>query len=111
MQEQNEKTQIEEILGVVNFIKDHAASQESVDNLAEQVQKLKDNASEIRSSMVTKDYLDNKLADVRSDFGSLVRKEDAKLRATVVAINQANVFSKEKTNEILTMEPYPQLSL
>jgi hypothetical protein len=29
--------------------------------------------------MVTKDYLDNKLADLRADFGGLVRKEDLKV--------------------------------
>jgi hypothetical protein len=34
--------------------------------------------TKIEATMVTKDYLDNKLADLRGDLGVLTRKEDKK---------------------------------
>ncbi|MEK7159726.1 MAG: hypothetical protein AAB766_04480, partial [Patescibacteria group bacterium] len=69
---------VSEVIEVVNFLKDNAASQESVDDLAEQMQELKKDLSETRFSlgakvdslsvrMVTKEYLDDKIADVRGD--------------------------------------------
>ncbi|MEK7511602.1 MAG: hypothetical protein AAB575_01155 [Patescibacteria group bacterium] len=111
-----------EVIEVVNFLKDNAASQESVDDLAEQMQELKKDLSETRFSlgakvdslsvrMVTKEHLDDKIADVRGDFGSLVRKEDAKLRAVVGALEQEKLISKDKVSKISAMEPFPQLAL
>lgn len=113
---------VSEVIEVVNFLKDNAASQESVDDLAEQMQELKKDLSETRFSlgakvdslsvrMVTKEYLDDKIADVRGDFGSLVRKEDAKLRAVVGALEQEKLISKDKVSKISAMEPFPQLAL
>ena len=37
----------------------------------------------IESTMVTKDYLDEKLADLRGDLTILIRKEDTKLKTLV----------------------------
>lgn len=65
----------------------------------------------IESQMVTKDYLDTKLADLRGDLVVLVRKEDTKMKKLVEVLERNKVISETDRNEILSMEPFPQLSL
>ena len=96
------------ILETVNFIKDNAVTHDDLDGLET---RLSDRIDSLTTRMVTKEYLDDKLADVRGDFGSLVRKEDAKLRAVVGALEQEKLISKDKVSKISAMEPFPQLAL
>lgn len=65
----------------------------------------------IKSQMVTKAYLDDKLADLRGDLTLLIRKEDTKLKATVNILADKKVLSKDETKKIFSMEPFPQLAL
>jgi len=102
------KTEIQAVLEIVNFIKDNAASQAGVDALTARV-------SGIENRMVTKEYfkeyLDDKLADLRGDLVVLTRKEDFKVRALVEVMAQKQLLSKDEANKILSMEPFPQLAL
>lgn len=65
----------------------------------------------IEATMVTKDYLDEKLADLRGDLVVLTRKEDTKLKKLVDVLHHRNLISTEEKQDILSMEPFPQLSL
>lgn len=65
----------------------------------------------IKSDMVTKSYLDDKLADLRGDLVVLTRKEDTKLKALVDILAEKKVLSIDETKRIFSMEPFPQLAL
>jgi len=65
----------------------------------------------LENQMVTKDYLDDKLADLRGDLVVLTRKEDTKLKALVDILHKKQVLSEDEKREIFKMEPFPQLSL
>jgi uncharacterized protein YydD (DUF2326 family) len=65
----------------------------------------------IESQMVTKDYLDEKMADMRGDLVVLTRKEDQKVKVLVGKLLQKGVLSDDEATEILAMEPFPQLGL
>lgn len=63
----------------------------------------------IEATMVTKDYLDDKLSDLKGDLVVLMRKEDAKLKALIEILQRRNVISGEDVKTILSMQPFPQM--
>ncbi len=63
----------------------------------------------IDATMVTKDYLDDKLADLRGDLVVIVRKEDTKVSALLKLLQAKKLLSPKETGKILSMEPFPQL--
>ena len=65
----------------------------------------------IESTMVTKDYLDEKIADLRGDLVVLIRKEDKKFSALIDVLKYRQVISNDEATKILSMEPFPQLAL
>jgi hypothetical protein len=62
----------------------------------------------VEATMVTKDYLDEKLADLRGDLVVLVRKEDNKFGALITELLKEKVLSQDAAKRILSMEPFPQ---
>lgn len=65
----------------------------------------------IRAEMVTKEYLDDKLSDLRGDLVVLTRKEDTKLRELVTVLREKNILNDPEVKRVLAMEPFPQLIL
>ena len=63
----------------------------------------------IKATMVTKEYLDDKLSDLKGDLVVLMRKEDRKVSALVDVLRVKQVLSDEEAKRILTMEPFPQI--
>ena len=63
------------------------------------------------SLMVTKDYLDEKLSDLRGDLVVLMRKEDKKVKKLVEILKKKNLINEADEKEIMSMEPFPQVSL
>jgi len=59
--------------------------------------------------MVTKDYLDTKLADLRGDLVVMMRKEDNKLKALVEILKEKKVINNEEVEKIMHLEPFPIL--
>lgn len=72
---------------------------------------LKSDIGWIKSNMVTKDFLDDKLADLRGDLVVLVRKEDTKLLKLVDILKGRQLISAEEANTVLSMEPFAKLLL
>ncbi len=64
---------------------------------------------EIKSTMVTKDYLDDRLAVQKGDMITIIRKEDTKLIALIVKMVEKKLLSRDDAKELLTMEPFPDL--
>lgn len=65
--------------------------------------------NKIEATMVTKDYLDDKLADLRGDLVILMRKEDTKVGKLIEVLKRRKVISEAETKEILSMEPFAKL--
>ena len=65
--------------------------------------------NKIEATMVTKDYLDDKLADLRGDLVILMRKEDTKVGKLIEILKRRKVISEDETKEILSMEPFAKL--
>src|SRR3989339_884261 len=62
------------------------------------------------TKMIDRDYLDEKNADLRGDLVVIMRKEDVKVKKLVDILQKRRVISAEEVKEILSMEPFPQLS-
>ncbi|MEN9558192.1 MAG: hypothetical protein RL141_561 [Candidatus Parcubacteria bacterium] len=63
----------------------------------------------MRSVMVTKDYLDDKMADLRGDLVTLVRKEDRKLAAVVEELVKRSIFDEPTARRIFELEPFARM--
>ncbi len=74
-------------------------------------QKLETDMTTIKATMVTKDYMDVKLADLKGDLVLLMRKEDTKLKALVDILHQKKVISQTDAQHIFGMDPFPQAAL
>ncbi len=62
----------------------------------------------IESTMVTKDYLDMKIANLRGELVLLTRKEDTKLVSLVGALKNTQSLPIHDAKKILAMEPFPR---
>ena len=63
----------------------------------------------VEATMVTKDYLDEKLADLRGDLVVLTRKEDTKLKKLIEKLRARNVLDDRDVQDIVRMEPFAVL--
>ena len=68
---------------------------------------LKGDVAGIRSDMVTRDYLDEKLWDLKGDLTVLIRKEDHKLAQLVNILETRKVISAADVATVFAMEPFP----
>jgi predicted nuclease with TOPRIM domain len=62
----------------------------------------------VESNMVTRDYLDEKLADLKGDMYVTMRKGDKKLTHLINILESRKVISSKDANEVLSLEPFPQ---
>jgi len=70
------------------------------------VSSLKGDVAHIKNVMVTKEYLDDKLADLRGDLVVLTRKEDNKLKVLVEILKTKEILTPEDAQQVLKMEPF-----
>lgn len=59
-------------------------------------------------NLVTKDYLDEKLTDLKGDLTVLMRKEDRKLGALIELLKNKKIISDDDAKQILSLEPFPR---
>ena len=62
----------------------------------------------MRAVMVTKDYLDNKLADLRGDLVALARKGNTKFGALIEELVDNKQMDQKVAAKLLAMEPFPR---
>lgn len=96
-----EDKMLQDILEVVTFIKDNSVTKEEFNQLDQRVTRME-------TLMVTKDYLDEKLADLQGDLTILMRKEDTKLKTLVDILVEKQLINSDDKKRILTMEPFPE---
>ena len=65
----------------------------------------------MQSTMVTKDFLTEKLADLRGDLVVLTRKEDRKLVALIALLRGKHLIEDNEAKSLLEMEPFPELHI
>lgn len=82
-----------------------------ISNMQSDITSIKSEIGWIKSNMVTKDFLDEKIADLRGDLVVLVRKEDTKLLKLVDILKERKLISAEEATVVLSMEPFAKLSL
>ncbi|MBI5654706.1 hypothetical protein HZC53_03585 [Candidatus Uhrbacteria bacterium] len=63
---------------------------------------------QIKATMVTKSYLDDKMADLRGDLVSIVRKEDSKVDTFVKIAADEGAISNKSAQKILAISPFPK---
>lgn len=97
----NEPT-IGEVLEAVNTLSTH---------MDERLSRLEGDVTQVKATMVTKNYLDDKLYDLRGDLVVLMRKEDKKVQSLVELLHSKKIISEEETKRILSMDLFPQVSL
>ena len=108
MTDQKEAT----IQDVLDAVVDFAGQTENRFNKIEtDMGDVKSDITSIKSQMVTKSYLDDKLSDLRGDLTVLMRKEDTKLKTLVELLEEKKVLSADDKKKIFSLEPFPQLAL
>jgi len=78
------------------------------DKIESEMGSVKQGMGSMKAQMVTKDYLDDKLADLRSDLGGLIRRGDQKNSALVKNLEKKKLISKDEAGGILAMSPFPR---
>ncbi|MFA4954570.1 MAG: hypothetical protein WC641_04615 [Patescibacteria group bacterium] len=84
---------------------------EAIGSFAEQVDrrfdKIEGRVGRMEVSMVTKSYLDDKLADLKGDMVSMLRKEDQKVNRLVCVMTSKGSLTPAETKEVLSFRPFP----
>lgn len=78
-------------------------------NLEGRVGNLEGEVGKIGATMVTKDYLDEKMADLRGDLVVLMRKEDTKVVKLIEILKRRKIITEIEAKKILSMEPFAKL--
>ena len=76
-------------------------------NVDERFDRLENRVTKIEATMVTKDYLDEKLGDLRGDIVVMLRKGDRKLGALIAELLTRKLLDEDAAKRILAMEPFP----
>ncbi len=74
----------------------------------DRLQGVDDRLHQVENTMVTKEYLDERLFDLKADLALLTKKEDRKVTALIEELERQKVLSHETVRRIMAMEPYPQ---
>ena len=93
---------------ILEFLQEHGATKTDIENLKKELTQEIDG---VKAQMVTKDYLDDKLTDLRGDLVVLMRKEDTKLIELIKTLHNKDILAEDEVKKILEMEPFPKLSL
>jgi len=108
------KSDKQEILEVVNDFSNHMDKRIDkldgrMDKLDGRMDKLGNDFLKLQTRVVTKDYLDNKIANLPNDWVTMIRKEDYKFQMLIEIMQNKRLLDKQEAKKILTMEPFPKL--
>jgi len=67
--------------------------------------------NKIESQMVTKEYIDDKLADLKGDLVAKVRLEDEKVNATINLLDKHEIIPGDELKSVKDMELFPKLTV
>mgnify|MGYP001590875897 CR=1 FL=1 len=98
----NQESTISDVLEAVNTLSTH---------MDQKFAGIDQKFAKIEATMVTKDYLDEKLGDLRGDLTVLMRKEDHKLHELIGILETKQVLTPAEVKHLFSLEPFPMLSL
>ena len=90
---------------------DMGSLKSDVGTLKSDVGTLKSDVGSIKATMVTKEYLDDKLTNLKGDLIVLMRKEDRKLATLIQVLHERKLITDEDKHKILSLEPFPLIPL
>lgn len=105
----DKETSNKEILEAINVFS--SDTDKRFDGIDKRFDGIDTRLTKVEATMVTKDYLDEKLSDLRGDLVILTRKEDLKVKKLIEILQKHKVINKKEVKELMSMEPFPQLSL
>ena len=70
------------------------------------IEQIKARLASLENQMVTKEYMDRRLADLRADFGGLVRKEDAKVDFVIDKLEEKSILNSSDTANLKANSPF-----
>lgn len=76
--------------------------------LKQEIGGLKHEVGRIEATMVTKNYLDDKLAQLRGEMMMTLRKEDTKVCALAGELVDNEALDKEAAARVCSLEPFPK---
>ena len=98
----------EEILEAIGLLADHMQRlTEDVSGLKQDVSGLKQDVTYLKSQMVTKDYLDRKIFELRGEFVYRFRKSEMRFEALVEEGVARKMYPREIADRILALDPEP----
>ena len=114
MQSEDKKEILQAINGFANSVEERfdriderfEGVDKRFDGMNKRFDGLEKRVTNIETAMVTKDYLDDKLSDLRGDLVVMMRKEDKKLVKVVEILRDKGVFDKQDMQKILQTEPF-----
>lgn len=78
-----------------------------LEHLETDVGQLKSDMVNVKSQMVTKSYLDDKLCDLKGDMVSMLRKEDQKANRLVNILAENQVLTPSQAKDVLSFKVFP----
>lgn len=97
-----DKDEILEAIGAFAEQVDHR-----FDGVEKRLERLETDSVSMKSQMVTKSYLDDRLADLKGDLVSLLRKEDQKVNRLVGVLAKKGALTLFETRDVLSFKPFP----
>jgi len=80
------------------------------DSLHQKVESLNQRVGRIEAEMVTKSYLDDKLAELEGGLITKLRKEDTKLNHLVDILKQRKVLTEQDAKQLAEFQIFPKTS-
>lgn len=110
------KEEINEVLGGENFSKLRGVIKEEIGEALEAVvlpvlHGMKTDIHGMKAEMVTKSYLDDKLADLEGSVVVRQRKEDKKLNLLIDFLRQKNILEEKEIKMLKDFQVFPSLEL
>lgn len=77
-----------------------------IDEMKQDISSNRNDMQSIKSTMVTKDYLDEKISDLRGDLVVMIRKEDNKVHWLGNMMKKKKIISAAEHAEFEKLEPF-----
>lgn len=77
------------------------------DKVEAEIGSMKSEIGMIKATMVTKSYLDDKLADLKGDMVSMLRKEDQKVNRLLGILAEKRLLAPSEVQDVLSFRLFP----
>jgi hypothetical protein len=95
-----------ELLEAINQFSGHMDVR--LDGVEKRLGRMESRMDEAEATMVTKDYLDDKLYSLKGDLITIAKREDKKVTALIELLIDKKLIAKKEANKILAFELFPR---